>query len=456
MSRLTNDDFRRLVVESAAAAADRLPAAPRRKQSPPRVSGPKRSVLQSQSKTFEKSGRGDSQAKLAQQRPQYRDRAQERRQTKEEDLAPKNTSSGLDYELLARVRRGEDIYASERVTLDEDYKPGEDDPELDKQLDEILTSNELEKNDFHSARKATKSKAELLSELRKKINEKSKSKFKPIGTAKSYALQEETRAEVHVSAKKYEKKSNKRKEKMIKRRLVSELSPELSSNAHDHYQQKRSPTPKTMDDTLQHQPDKREMELSLPGLPYEVSDEAKNENSAEKIAPRSGDEVLDDGDIFEDVGSDYDPFAGLDDDGSSSSSDNDVKEDSRGLNPTKSPQIASSGRTEEAPRPITSRNYFGDSISSTSEPANNKTGSASEQSNSMMDIIAEVDLDTVLKNARATKKEISSMKTRGLVPLQPFGGDYDIENDLGGEGRWIDDDDEEDAIGKKSKKRKRA
>ncbi|KAK9324625.1 hypothetical protein V1517DRAFT_271463 [Lipomyces orientalis] len=452
MSRLTNDDFRRLVVASA---TSRTSATPRPKLSPARVSGPKRPVLQSQSKTFEKSGHRDSQAKQAQQRPQYRDRAQERRQAKEEDLAPKNTSSGLDYELLARVRRGEDIYASEQVNLDEDYEAEEDDPELDKQLDEILTSNELEKNDFYSARKATKSKAELLSELRRKIDEKSKSKFKPIGKAKPYSFQEETRAEEHLRTKNNEKKVNKRKEKMSKRRLVSELSPELSSNAHDHYQRKRSPTAKTMDESLQHQPDRRQAELDSPGLPYKVLDEAKNENPADKIAPTSGDEVLDDGDIFEDVGSDYDPFAGLDDDGSSSSSDGDGKEDSRGLNSPKRPQVPSSGRAGMAPRPIISRNYFGDSISPTSEPANNETESASEQSTSMMDIIAEVDLDTVLKNARATKKEISSMTTRGLVPLQPFGGDYDIDNDLGGEGRWVDDD-EEDAIGKKSKKRKRA
>ncbi|KAK9328931.1 hypothetical protein V1520DRAFT_192778 [Lipomyces starkeyi] len=432
MSRLSNDDFRKLVNAPAASSSRTVKAS----HAHPRASRSKRSVLPSQSKTFEKSGL-DAPTKEAQTRPQYRDRAQERRQAKEEDLAPTNISKGLDYELLARVRRGEDIYVSERVDRPEhyNYKADEDDPELDKQLDEILMSSELEKKDVDSAEKVTRSKAEFLSELRRKIDEKPKSKFRPIGKYKSPALEEERKAEGHVRSKNYAKNDKKKKEKKIMRPHVSEVS-EITSKDREPVQRDWTSAVASATETSEPQSDKHKV-YTGPPMPAHTNflDKAPEED------------VLDDGDIFEDAGTDYDPFAGIDDDDSLSDSKKDAKEKSRkSLSPKESPKSAN--WQPEARR--SRRNYFDDSIAPEPEPAKTETEHVSEQSKSMMDIIAKVDLDTVLKNARAAKKE----KTLGLVPLQ-FGGDYDIDTDLGGEGRWIDDD-EEDPIGKKSRKRKRA
>ncbi|KAK9484487.1 hypothetical protein V1527DRAFT_469851 [Lipomyces starkeyi] len=435
MSRLSNDDFRKLVNAPAASSSRTVTAS----CAHPRASRSKRSVLPSQSKTFEKSGLDDAPTKQAQTRPQYRDRAQERRQAKEEDLAPTNISKGLDYDLLARVRRGEDIYVSERVDRAEhyNYKAVEDDPELDKQLDEILMSNELEKKDVDSAEKMTRSKAEFLSELRRKIDEKPKSKFRPIGKYKSPAIEEERKAEGHVRSKNYAKNDKKKKEKKIKRPHVSEVS-EIISKDREPVQRDWTSAVASAAEASESPSDKHKV-YTGPPMPAHT-------NFLDKVPEE---DVLDDGDIFEDAGTDYDPFAGIDDEDSLSESKKDAKENSRrkSLSPKESP-ISATGQPEaRKPR----RNYFDDSISPEPVPANTETEHVSEQSKSMMDIIAKVDLDTVLKNARAAKKE----KTLGLVPLQTVGGDYDIDTDLGGEGRWIDDD-EEDAIGKKSRKRKRA
>ncbi|KAK9347130.1 hypothetical protein V1522DRAFT_363807 [Lipomyces starkeyi] len=433
MSRLSNDDFRKLVNAPVASSSRTVTASHAHR----RASRSKRSVLPSQSKTFEKSGLDDAPTKQA-QRPQYRDRAQERRQAEEDYLAPTNISKGLDYELLARVRRGEDIYVSERVDREEhyNYKADEDDPELDKQLDEILMSNELEKKDVDSAEKVTRSKAEFLSELRRKIDEKPKSKFRPIGKYKSPALEEERKAEGHVRSKNYAKNDKKKKEKKIKRPHVSEIS-EITSKDREPVQRDWTSAVASAAETSEPQSDKHNV-CTGPPMPAHTNflDKAPEED------------VLDDGDIFEDAGTDCDPFTGIDDDDSLSDSKKDAKENSRkSLSPKESPKSATWQPEGRRPR----RNYFDDSISPEPEPAKTETEHVSEQSKSMMDIIAKVDLDTVLKNARAAKKE----KTLGLVPLQMFGGDYDIDTDLGGEGRWIDDD-EEDPIGKKSRKRKRA
>ncbi|KAK9372575.1 uncharacterized protein V1513DRAFT_427422 [Lipomyces chichibuensis] len=446
MPRLSNDDFRKLVNAPATSSSRTATSS----DVHPRASGPKRSVLPSQSKTFERSGLDDTPTKQAQKRPQYRDRAQERRQAKEEDLAPTNISKGLDYELLARVRRGEDIYVSESVDRAEHYNynaDDDDDPELDKQLDEILMSNELDKKDVVSAENVTKSKAELLSELRRKIDEKPKSKFRPIGKYKSPGLEEERKADVHVKSKSA-KNDKKKKEKKFKRPQMSEVPqvPQVSevsevSEGSEITSKDREPTQREDDWTPAVAPVAETSELQ--------SDKHKVYTGLPRPADKApGEDALDDGDIFEDAGRDYDPFAGIDDDDSLSDSKDDAKENSRKvLSPKESPKSSTGHPEALKPR----RNYFGDHISLEPEPAKTETEHASEQSKSMMDIIAKVDLDTVLKNARAAKTD----KTLGLVPLQMFGRDYDIDTDLGGEGRWIDDD-EEDSIRKKSRKRKRA
>ncbi|KAK9389154.1 hypothetical protein V1515DRAFT_594975 [Lipomyces mesembrius] len=437
MSPLSNDDFKKLVNAPAASSSRTATAS----HAHSRASGSKRSVLPFQSKTFEISGLDDVPTKQVQKRQQYRDRAQERRQAREEDLAPTNMSKGLDYKLLARVRRGEDIYLSEGVDREEhyNYKADEDDPELDKQLDEILMSNELEKKDVYSAEKVTKSKAEFLSELRRKIDEKPKSKFRRIGKYKSPDLEEERKSESHVRSKSYAKNDKKKKEKKIKRPHVSKGS-EITSKDRELVQRENDWTSGAVGsvaETSEPQSDKHEI-YTGPPMPAHT-------NFLDK-APGEGE--LDDGDIFEDAGTEYDPFTGIDDDDSLSDSKEDAKENStKRLSPKESPKSAIGQPEARRPR----RNYFHGSISPELEPTKTETEHASEQSKSVMDIIAKVDLDTVLKNARAAKKE----KTLGLVPLQMFGGDYDIDTDLGGEGRWIDDD-EEDPIGKKSRKSKRA
>ncbi|KAK9239760.1 hypothetical protein V1525DRAFT_17089 [Lipomyces kononenkoae] len=446
MSHLSNDDFRKLVNASLAssqvAAASRAPAITSRSKS---------SGLPSQSKSFKQSGLGDAPTAQAQKRQQYRDRAQERRQGKDEDAAPTNVVKGLDYELLARVRRGENIYESDSVDKAEDdkYEAGDDDPELEKQLDEILMSNELDKTEVDHVKRVTKSKAEYLRELRRAIDERPKSKFKRIGGPKSPATEEEKQPDRQILSKKYRSNNNKKKEKKSKPPHVSKGPEQIAADQPNDQQENQSHPASLVppaEETLASQPDKREVRTSPPKINVELGNSAGNDMS-------------DDGDIFEDAGTDYNPFAGIDDEDSLSESSSYSKQVSQ-KNPKEIMTLnegAQSTATSHAETYQPQRNYFQRSRSPESEQPKTKPESGSrqsEQSISMMEIIAEADLDTVLNNSRAAKKEISSMKARGLVPLQAFGGDYDIDTDLGGEGRWIDDD-EEDAIGKKSRKRKR-
>ncbi|KAK9364938.1 hypothetical protein V1509DRAFT_600504 [Lipomyces kononenkoae] len=443
MSRLSNNDFRKLVNESLpssrAGAVTHTPAIP---------SGSKSSRLPSQSQSFKKTGLGNAPTAQAQRGPQYRDRAQERRQAKDE-LAPTNVVKGLDYELLARIRRGENIYESESVDKAEDnnFEAGDDDPELDKQLDEILLSNELDKTDVDSVKKVTKSKVEYLRELRRKIDERPKSKFKPIRRAKSPGIEDEKESDRQALPKKYtnNNENKKKKEKKSKRPIVSRGSEQQDDDKQNDHQENQ---PRTIvapaKETLAAQSEKSEVYTSPPKVAHVDLDKT------------SGDDQSDDGDIFEEAGTDYNPFAGIDDEDSLS----DSSSYSREVSKKSSKQIATSEEgtqnvaTSRAETYRPQRNYFDRSKSPDPWLPKTKPDPKPSQTFPMMDIIAEADLDTVLSNSRAAKKEISSMKARGLVPLQAFGGDYDIDTDLGGEGRWIDDD-EEDAIGKKSRKRKR-
>ncbi|KAK7207007.1 hypothetical protein BZA70DRAFT_270193 [Myxozyma melibiosi] len=190
-----------------------------------------------------------------------------------------------------------------------------------------------------------------------------------------------------------------------------------------------------------------------PKSAYVVLDVGKKKK--EDILAAKNDEDDDSGsDIFSDVGTDYNP---LSDDGDKSS-----EEEEENVAPNKSSSKRTRPSEEEDARPAKKHDYFAfsskPSVEKSTTTTTTPTPTATSQpttpsthpSTQMMDLIQTADLTAMAKNVRAQKEE---SKRQGLVPLQAMGGDYDIDDDLGGEGRWIEDD-EEDFIGKKGPKGK--
>ncbi|KAK9465144.1 hypothetical protein V1512DRAFT_266785 [Lipomyces arxii] len=440
MSKLTNDDFRKLMSRSitSSSGTKSLNSGDQYRRKPGHASKryrrgdneyqSSRDTLTSQTALFgtaaEKAPEGAKPTKS-----QYRDRASERRQGRE-DEGP-NARKGLDFELLARAKWGEDVYGV-------DGEREVDDPDLDRQLDDLLDNHDLQTHEVESARSKTKSKAELLLELRQKINEKPKARFKPIGKAhkderESGKRETESRSR---SEDRHRGDKEKRKVEKEKRRLRTEkpkieaVPPVVEQLPEDSIPRNPKQTSLVLEPERAMSPPPKPAYLVLPDKPSA----AENIDTAEPVPL---DDDSDGGNIFDDVGIDYDPLADLEDEDSASDGD--------------------SKPVAQAVAPAVKRNYFGPTTEpnpETAKPAPMLTELKSQTTKSIIDVMANTDLQAVLSQVRASKRESESLKSRGLMPLQAVGGDYDIDLDLGGEGRWIDDD-EEDLIGKKkSKKRK--
>lgn len=345
-----------------------------------------------------------------------------------------------------------------------------DDEEIDKQLDNILTGGELDKHEIDGARKGTKSKSELLAELRRQVSEKPKSKFKPIGKNKHEVDHEEKlrrRDEEKEKNKKREREEAKRRQEKEKRRKIAweRRSPAPSA---EQIQNKIQSELETNDDTPvitpEGTPDTETPTVESTGLKVEIFDgpakpayvvlpdpksKKKNADLEMKTLKKIDDADDSGGDIFSDAGTDYNPLSDDDDD-----NDDDDEEDHMQLE-KHDPKAPEAKRSTESSRP--KRDYFASSsvipprasgTEPTPSPSTKSHSPPPRQQSQMMDLIQQADLSSILKNVRAQKQE---SQRQGLVPLQGMGGDYDIEDDLGAEGRWLSDE-EEDYIGRKGPK----
>ncbi|KAK9456827.1 hypothetical protein V1511DRAFT_495416 [Dipodascopsis uninucleata] len=470
---MNNEDFRRLLD----ASRQKSPPAIQSDADRPNLS--KRGILTPQSTLFSRATLSEDihsgSSKKASKKQTYRDRASERRSGKEVDETEVVVSArkGLDFELLKRARRGEDILGLfNNESGEDDEETVTEDPELDNELEELLKDRDAV-NDIAEKRIVVKSKAQLLDELRKWNQEqKSKRKFKPIGR-KSLSPPPKSSRKKNLNSNVSKQKSH--GSKQIKSNLQDEKTKNTAEEKKDSTKTPRPIVDNISSSTVNvplEQADRNGTiypKMAYKILPDTTSKERKpgseEQNKVISSVSMNGDdenyENDDDSDIFGDAGTDYDPLAGIDDSDhtESSESDGEVKEKKKNhISKQKSPSVSEIKQS-------TKRNYFsGNLIRSPERQGSDKltqgyNDSTSENSRavtkSAMDLVAEADLDSVLAQVRAKKNDRSStLRQQGLVPLQAFGGDYDIDTDLGVEGRWIDED-EEDYIGRKIKKRKR-
>ncbi|KAK3329713.1 hypothetical protein B0H66DRAFT_35412 [Apodospora peruviana] len=276
------------------------------------------------------------------------------------DLSTTHLVKGLDFKLLERIRKGEDVYGS--GTKDGDRKDGgvteeedqEQQPESEEDPDEILDKLESTEVKAVAKEKAQKkgqfaptkalnpgqkrSRDQILAEL-KAAREAAKakqesglgSKFKKIGAKKTPGTRIERDA--------------KGREVMI---IVDE-------DGHERRKVRK------IDPKVQEEEDRKERELAALAQGKEVLGmevpEFYRKQQAELEAAAAAEEEKEPA-IFDDVESDYDPLAGLED-GSDSDSDaeGDAQDESAVANK------ASSTEMPTPPKPATpaARNYFKDS-----------------------------------------------------------------------------------------------
>ncbi|KAK9471984.1 uncharacterized protein V1510DRAFT_407438 [Dipodascopsis tothii] len=161
-----------------------------------------------------------------------------------------------------------------------------------------------------------------------------------------------------------------------------------------------------------------------------------NDVTIEHSTHFSGDNDEDDADIFEDAGKDYDPFEAYD---LSTDSDS-IVEDTNTKNDSKSStKINSNCRAD----------YFRSESKDTAKASGDDSLKTHEGSKfTLSDIIKEThELSAAV--GIPEKKETRRLHTFSEVTAD---GGYDIDLDLGGEGRWSDDEDE---VSRPSSKRKR-
>lgn len=259
------------------------------------------------------------------------------------DLSTTHMVKGLDFKLLERIRRGEDVYGDSKEPTEEgEDAPPDVDGELDNVLSQEIAAVEKEKREKKGqlstvapAAGKKRTRDQILADMKaarmaatEKKEEQLGGRFKKIGAAQ----QPGTRIE----------RDSKGREVLI---IVDEDG---------HVKRKiRKTRPQDEEDSKDDlpMPDKKAKPLGM-----EVPEQYRQKEEPE-----------DDGDIdiFDGVGDDYDPLAGLgEDDDSDSDSEGEAEKRTEAKAATKYDKPA-----EDTEKPSGPRNYFKDS----------KTGLASEQ-----------------------------------------------------------------------------
>lgn len=263
------------------------------------------------------------------------------------DLSSTHLVKGLDFKLLERIRRGEDVYGEKKNDSSEEVASPEEEEDVDDAFDQLegqeIQAIEKEKTEKKKGQLSTVSLApgkkrtrdQILAEL-KASREAAKAqqesalgnRFKKVGTKQMPG----TRIE----------RDSKGREVLIiidedghEKRKVRKVQPEASR---DHEEERNGLL----------MPDKNAKPLGM-----EVPEQYRKKEEPE---------VEEDVDIFDDVGDDYDPLAGMDASDSDSADEATEKDD---LDETKDQETGETSKSMPPPpkpqAPAAPRNYFKDS-----------------------------------------------------------------------------------------------
>lgn len=256
------------------------------------------------------------------------------------DVQSTHLVKGLDYKLLERVRRGEDVLSGKNDDEDDDAEPEDLDDEFEKLEERYVVAVEKEKSkkkgemappSLVPGKKRTRD--EILAEMkaaRQAAKEAAQpslgARFKKVGAPKST-----TRIEMDAKGREVlivvdENGNEKRKIRKV------QVEPETEKG----------------NGLLMPDKDAKPLGMEVPEIPKEPEPEEEDIN------------------IFDDVEDDYDPLAGLEDDDSDSdeeAEDGEVAEDNQRKKPKtqdSAKELSVPGNMAPPPLPNKPRNYFGE------------------------------------------------------------------------------------------------
>lgn len=338
------------------------------------------------------------------------------------DISSTHLVKGLDRQLLERVRRGEDVLGTGSGGKEDAAEPDVDD-ELDKlgekEVEAVKKEKAEKKGNMAPSSLAGKKRTrdELMAELKAQRKAAAEAKAAPLLNGKWRRVGEEQKGRIEIDSKGREVLITVDEDGVVKKK-VRKAKPEAEQT--------------------------KEAMMSMPDAEKEVlgADVAVHELTALPTAA----EELDDDDIFEGVGTEYNPLGNKDDDESTdASSDDDAKEEARSKPAAQTP-VQASAAPEKTPEvaetkpAAASRNYFGNAASI-------ETESAIDRQAGIQDLLKKAARMDPLKSGEdedgeANEAEKARLKRRAEMLAQQ---DRDMDDmDLGfGGGRYDDEGDEE-------------
>ncbi|KAM0345314.1 hypothetical protein ACHAPU_006713 [Fusarium lateritium] len=307
------------------------------------------------------------------------------------DLSSTHLVKGLDFKLLKRIREGEDIYGEKTDEPEQQTEP-EGEPEID-------VDNEFEQLEGQKIQAAPKEKAET----------KKKGQLSTVSLApgkkrtRDQILADLKAAREAAKAQQGNALGDRFKKVGIKQKVGSRIERDskgrevliiIDEDGHEKRKIRKIQPGAEKEDEMERNgllmPDKDAKPLGM-----EVPEQFRK-----KQEPEEDEDV----DIFDDVGDDYDPLAGMND----ADSDSDADEESRQQDEQKTEQeIAAGVAMPPPPKPKLPRNYF--------EGA--KTGLVSEEEQSKAPSMSDPAIMAAFKRAAA------------LNPIKREKGDGDDEDD---------------------------
>ncbi|CAM1506746.1 Fc.00g063870.m01.CDS01 [Cosmosporella sp. VM-42] len=265
------------------------------------------------------------------------------------DLSSTHLVKGLDFKLLDKIKRGEDVYAEKQEEPEKEPESNEPDEDVDDEFDQLegqeVQAISKEKNERKKGQLSTISLAPGKKRTRDQI------------LAELKAAREAAKAQQNLLGDRFKKVGSKqmpgsRIERDSKGREVLII---VDEDGHEKRKVRKLQPGQQKDEEDRSgllMPDKNVKPLGM-----EVPEQYKK-----KEEPEEEEDI----DIFDGVGDDYDPLAGMD--GSDSDSDVDEKDDSKVSKDKKQGEVAGTSMPPP-PRPAASQNYFKDA----------KTGLVSEE-----------------------------------------------------------------------------
>ncbi|KAG0637620.1 hypothetical protein HOY80DRAFT_1138156 [Tuber brumale] len=361
------------------------------------------------------------------------------------DASSTHLVKGLDFKLLEKVRRGEDVMRVIRDDGDSGAEEGRDSEDEEDVLDRVLEKDVVPGKKEEKKKKgnlAPKTRAEILAELRR-----SREAAKPVSVLGS-------------KFKKIGVKEVKKEENGAKVKYVTGADGVVKKMVKKDKKDKKSDKPEPVSTKVMGM-------MPPPPMPGKIEKKVEEEEEDE--------------DIFEGAGTEYNPLAGLDDDDDSSSSPSEEEGEEGEIHPTKktksekapesplkpsplptSPLSASSVPPPPPPPPSAPKpkvNYFNEPTSSSSSDTYKPPSSASALLSSNPELAAALAKASTIK-AFSTPSEDEAGKRRKALLEAADRDACDIDFGFGGSRDFGDEDDDDGTVAKSNgggggKKRKR-